>query len=279
MYKDDEWATYAARDKAKHELEMARLRSKTPPYALVALSGLSLAILIVVPSVVTLFRGSSWWPAIVATSGLVLLGTGVTTIVLRDRRREAARQKEAERLDSAADQLRERMELPSLVNFNRVLLEQYHGIATKQANKSFASSLAAMAVGLVVMVVAFYASMQFTATGERVFIGSLAALATAFVGYLSKTFLSVYDRSLQQLNQYFNQPVLNQYFLYAERVADGMDGPTKEELLKRIVTEVLDAGMQMHTVFGAVSTRGADGPKLAPSGSQPVDASSTIAAA
>lgn len=256
VYKDDVEARLAAGEWAKHELKMAELRRATPPYGLITILGVCLAILVVTPSIVTLFRGSpSWLPSIIATSGLVVLGTAVTAVVLRDRRREAARQKDAERLDSAADQLRERMELPSLVNFNRVLLEQYHGIATKQANKSFASSLVAMAVGLVVMIVAFYASMQFTTTGERVFIGSLAALATAFVGYLSKTFLVVYDRSLQQLNQYFNQPVLNQYFLYAERVVDGMDQSAKEELRKKIVEEVLAAGRDMHDLFSSVSGR------------------------
>ncbi|XIG72953.1 hypothetical protein C1N81_05685 (plasmid) [Streptomyces sp. SGAir0957] len=230
---------------------MARLRAASTPYGLIALFGTGAATLVIIPSILAIFRGGDWWPPALATTGVVVLGVSVTALVLRDRRHRAATQKDADRLDTAADQMRERMELPSLVNFNRVLLEQYHGIATKQANKSFASSLAAMAAGLIVLIGAFWASMQFTATGERVFIGSLAALATAFVGYLSKTFLAVYDRSLKQLNQYFNQPVLNQYFLYAERVAAGMDGSQRDELLKNIIENVLQAGMDMHMVFGA----------------------------
>ncbi|MFD7629514.1 hypothetical protein ACFV7Q_26385 [Streptomyces sp. NPDC059851] len=187
-----------------------------------------------------------WVLPAITISGLILLGAAIAATVLRDRRKAATRQQEAQRLDSAASDLRKRMELASLVNFNRILLEQYHGIATKQANKSFNSSIGAMIVGLLVLVVAFIASMQFNALGERIFIGSLAALSTVFVGYLSRTFLVVYDRSLQQLNQYFNQPVLNQYFLTAERIADRLDGEQKDELLTQIAKDVLDTGKQMH---------------------------------
>ncbi len=154
------------------------------------------------------------------------------------------------------------MELASLVNFNRVLLEKYHGIATRQANKSFVSSLIAMGVGLAVLVGAFVASMQYNALGERVFIGSLAALSTVFIGYLSKTFLAVYDRSLQQLNQYFNQPVLNGYFLTAERIAERLDDPLKQELTARIVVDVLETGKEMHQLSVSRATAPKSRPKV-----------------
>ncbi|MFJ8073113.1 hypothetical protein ACIQ7Q_03975 [Streptomyces sp. NPDC096176] len=196
----------------------------------------------------------SWfWPSAGVVALLILLALG-TTLVVRERRKAALKREEQKLLENAADRLKEHMELASLVNFNRILLERYHGIATKQANKSFVSSIAAMAVGLAVLIGAFVASMHYNSQGERVFIGSLAALATVFVGYLSKTFLAVYDRSLQQLNQYFNQPVLNQYFLTAERVVERLDGPRREELLTQIVLDVLDTGKHMHQTAAAKST-------------------------
>ncbi|MFJ2093520.1 hypothetical protein ACIOEW_30235 [Streptomyces sp. NPDC087901] len=187
-----------------------------------------------------------WLLPSLAVAVTLVVFAGIVAIIVRERRKSAARRNEQARLDNAADNLRERMELASLVNFNRVLLEKYHGIATRQANKSFVSSLIAMSIGLLVLVGAFVASMQFNALGERIFIGSLAALATAFVGYLSKTFLAVYDRSLQQLNQYFNQPVLNGYFLTAERIVERLDDPLKQELTAQIVMDVLETGKEMH---------------------------------
>ncbi|MDP5309978.1 hypothetical protein P8A21_03185 [Streptomyces poriferorum] len=195
--------------------------------------------------------------AIVVT---LVVFAGIGAIILRERRKAAAQRDEQARLDNAADNLRERMELASLVNFNRVLLEKYHGIATRQANKSFVSALIAMSIGLIVLVAAFVASTQYNALGERVFIGSLAALSTVFVGYLSKTFLAVYDRSLQQLNQYFNQPVLNGYFLTAERIVERLDNPMKQELTAQIVMDVLETGKEMHQL----SVSGATAPKPRP---------------
>lgn len=199
------------------------------------------------------------WVSITVVSIMAI--AAIAAVFLRERGKSAARKEDQERIENAAEYLKERMELASLVNFNRVLLERYHGVATKQANKSFVSSLIAMSVGLAVLVGAFIASMQFNAMGERIFIGSLAALSVAFVGYLSKTFLAVYDRSLQQLNQYFNQPVLNQYFLSAERVAERIEGDKKEELLSQIVLEVLDTGKQMHEIATATPARRARTPR------------------
>ncbi|MGW3060719.1 TRADD-N-associated membrane domain-containing protein [Streptomyces goshikiensis] len=192
-------------------------------------------------------RPLPWWFVPTGIGAAVIVAVAVVTFIwLRQRRLTAEKREERQRLDSAAERLRERMELASLVEFNRILLEDYHGVATKQANKSFYSALFAMGVGLLVLVGAFVASMQFNALGERIFIGSLAALATVFVGYLSKTFLVVYDRSLQQLNQYFNQPVLNQYFLSAERIAERLEPEQRNMLLAKIVTDVLDTGKRMH---------------------------------
>ncbi|MFJ8165907.1 hypothetical protein ACIRBY_34015 [Streptomyces sp. NPDC096136] len=187
------------------------------------------------------------------TAAIVVLFTVAlgAALILREQRKTAVQRAERERFENAADHLQERMELASLVNFNRILLDRYHGIATKQANKSFYSSIGAMIVGLLVLVVAFIASMQFNALGERIFIGSLAAVSTAFVGYLSKTFMVVYDRSLQQLNQYFNQPVINQYFLSAERIVDRLEPPMRDELLAQIAKDVLTTGMKMHEVGDA----------------------------
>ncbi|MEW1639498.1 hypothetical protein AB0469_36260 [Streptomyces sp. NPDC093801] len=184
---------------------------------------------------------------------LVLAGFAIVVAIVKEWFKAADRREERDRLENAAEHLKEKASLASLVNLNRMLLERYHGIATKQANKAFYSRIGAMLVGLAVLVVAFGASMRFTATGERLFIGSLAVVSTAFVGYLSKTFLAVYDRSLQQLNQYFNQPVLNQYFLSAERIVDQLEPPMRAELLAQIAKDVLATGKKMHEASATTS--------------------------
>ncbi|MFE1878026.1 hypothetical protein ACFW9N_45555 [Streptomyces sp. NPDC059496] len=251
-YRDDFEARAAAETQAALQRDLAELQYRRKTQAVIAAGAITLAALIVLAPgyVSTTSKNSSlpdWALPVITISGLILMGAAVTATILRDQRKAAAQRKDAQRLDSAADDLRERMELASLVNFNRILLDQYHGIATKQANKSFYSSVGAMILGLAVLVVAFFASMQFNALGERVFIGSLTLLSTVFVGYIGKTFMAVYDRSLQQLNQYFNQPVMNQYFLSAERIVDRLDDETKNELLAEIVRDVLATAKQMHS--------------------------------
>ncbi|MED7826872.1 TRADD-N-associated membrane domain-containing protein [Streptomyces chiangmaiensis] len=160
--------------------------------------------------------------------------------------RGEAKAREIKALEDAADRLRERTELPSLVNFNRVLLDRYHGIATQQADKAFTSSLVAMTVGLLIIGVCFVASFQYNSQGDRLFIGSVTVVSSAFTGYLSKTYMHVYERALQQLNQYFDQPVLNGYFLSAERIVQSLPKERQAIVLERIVDDILESGKEMH---------------------------------
>ncbi|MFD7202806.1 hypothetical protein [Streptomyces sp. NPDC059893] len=157
-------------------------------------------------------------------------------------------------LESAADRLREKMELPSIVDFNRILLERYHGIATEQASKAYYSSRFAMSVGLAIMVVAFFAGWQLNAQGDRLFIGSVAAIGTA----LSRTYMQTYERALQQLNQYFNQPVLNGYFLSAERIAASLPQERQADVLERVVQDVLESAKEMHRNAAAAGAAAMD---------------------
>ncbi|MFE4421290.1 hypothetical protein [Streptomyces sp. NPDC056817] len=195
----------------------------------------------------------SWvWPAVLlGLMAVVAAGIGVYWLVSKARIKEAERERKI--LESAADRLREKMELPSLVDFNRVLLDQYHGIATDQATKAYRSSRVAMNVGLFILVVAFVAGWRYNAQGDRLFVGSVATVGTAFTAYLSRTYMQTYERALQQLNQYFNQPVLNGYFLTAERIADSLSPDRRAEVLERVVDDVLESGKEMHRSATAVT--------------------------
>jgi hypothetical protein len=176
----------------------------------------------------------------------------------------AARTAERERqVEQAAKRLRENMELPAIVEFNRVLLDQYHDIATRQANKSFRSGLAAMGVGMALIAGAAALSFTLSRTSEQLVVGGVAALGSALSGYLGRTYMAVYRQALAQMNHYFNQPVLNGYFLAAERIANNLEaGGQREEALRQIVTSVLEAGSQAQNTSGAASPA-ASGPPVA----------------
>jgi hypothetical protein len=58
--------------------------------------------------------------------------------------------------------------------------------------------------------------------------------------------MQTYERALQQLNQYFNQPVLNGYFLSAERIAASLPAERQADVLERVVQDVLESAKEMH---------------------------------
>jgi hypothetical protein len=158
-----------------------------------------------------------------------------------EERRLAARQFEQERdeLSSALENLRERMALPSLVELNRIMLDRYHQIATDQADQSFKSSRRAMAIGYASLVVALLAVLVLPGLETKVAAAGLGTVAATLSGFLSRTYLRVYDRSLEQLNNYFNQPLVNSYYLTAERLIQEYSGSSKDGLIDEFVKHVL----------------------------------------
>jgi hypothetical protein len=148
-------------------------------------------------------------------------------------------EKEEQAVESALDRLRERMTLPSLVELNRISLGRYHNIATTQADKSFRSSQRAMWSGLVWLLICFSAALVMSSLSNRILLGSLAAIGGSLSGFLGRTYLRVYERSLQQLTQFYNQPLLNSYYLTAERLASDMGGTGREKAMGSIVDELL----------------------------------------
>jgi hypothetical protein len=158
-----------------------------------------------------------------------------------EERRLAARQFEQER--AALENLRERMALPSLVELNRIMLDRYHQIATDQADQSFKSSRRAMAIGYTSLIVAFVAVPLLPGVGTKVAVAGLGAVGATLSGFLSRTYLRVYDRSLDQLNNYFNQPLVNSYYLTAERLIQAYSESSGNELVKEFVRNVLTNAM------------------------------------
>ncbi|MGW3232508.1 hypothetical protein [Kitasatospora sp. NPDC001095] len=219
-----------------------------------------LAVLATGAAVVAIFQNPPNKPLKAVPSwfyGLLVGGVAVVIVCLsvvyfsirKGKLEEEERKRRA--LESAADRLREKMELPSLVDFNRTLLDTYHDIATKQAQKAYRSSIIAFGVGLAVMATAFVAGWNLNSNGDRLFVGSVGVIGASFTTYLSRTYMQTYERALQQLNQYFNQPVLNGYFLTAERLTLSLPEEQRTVAVERIIADVLESGKEMHR--GALS--------------------------
>ncbi|MCX5597636.1 hypothetical protein OOK29_05730 [Streptomyces phaeochromogenes] len=145
----------------------------------------------------------------------------------------------------ALEKLKKTTELATLMELNQGQITRYHNIVTEQADKSFKSSRTAMGVGLFLLVVAAVGGAYVPVEEIRWFIGALAAFSTVLTGYLTRTYLAMYKESIGQLNRYFDQPVLNSYYLTAERLIAGLDATHAHEVRCQIINEVLATSSRM----------------------------------
>jgi hypothetical protein len=193
-------------------------------------------------SVVNLNIPSYFYWVLLGICGLMVLGIFAYFFyklkLLRDKlRREAELQ---ERELNEIGRLRENLKLANRMELNRIMLNNYHDIATGQATRSFRSSQRAMRAGFAWLIVCFSVGFIFPDRGAPILIGSLAATGGALAAFLGRTYLRVYERSLQQLNQYFNQPLLNSYYLNAERLIDELSPDKKDEFLGTLLVKLLE---------------------------------------
>lgn len=188
----------------------------------------------------------------VAATCLILLAVTVPWLITRrtymknknasfDESLQAQRKYERE----VMEKLKKTTELATLMELNQGQITRYHNIVTEQADKSFKSSRLAMGVGLFLLVCAAFGGVYVPLEEIRWFIGALAAFSTLLSGYLTKTYLAMYKESIGQLNRYFDQPVLNSYYLTAERLTEGLDVEHAQEVRQQIINEVLATSSRM----------------------------------
>ncbi|MEU3091229.1 TRADD-N-associated membrane domain-containing protein [Streptomyces massasporeus] len=136
--------------------------------------------------------------------------------------------------------------LVTLLELNQSQIDEYHRIATDQADRSFRSSQRAMALGLVVIVGCFAAGLYFGNGQTKVFVAAIAGVAAVLSAFLNRTYLQMYGQTLSQLNRYFEQPVLTGYYLTAERLAQNLGEDPESEMRRRIIDQVLEASARMN---------------------------------
>ncbi len=141
--------------------------------------------------------------------------------------------------------LRDRMSLPSLVELNSLTLTEYHSIATNQAQKSFRSSQRAMLGGFIWLIVCSTAIVFVGSLNGKIIAAAMAPVGSVLAAFLGRTYLFVYERALAQLSQYYNQPLLNSYYLAAERLAIEMSPEARDRLIGNVVEQLLAAARNL----------------------------------
>ncbi len=153
--------------------------------------------------------------------------------------------RQREEVAKTLKRLRERMSLPSLVELNRLMLSEYHTIATDQAQRSFRSSQRAMLGGFTWLIACFTAVIFAGSLDDRIIAATMAPVGSALAAFLGRTYIFVYERALAQLSQYYSQPLLNSYYLAAERMTSEMSAEARDRLIGSVVEQLLAAARNL----------------------------------
>jgi len=185
-------------------------------------------------------------PALVGGIALAVCGTGAAVIGFL--RRSAARADFFERqeraakagVDEAIERLDEDFDLRGLLRLNRSQMAAYEALTRRQAASSYRLSHVALAVGLALMVGGAAAALFADGGATKAATAGLAAVAGTVSGFIARTYLRIYERTLLQLNYYFEQPLVSSYVLTAERLVNKMGEARRDEALDRIIERLLN---------------------------------------
>ena len=152
-----------------------------------------------------------------------------------------------------------REELRELIKVNREDMGRYQTLTQNQATTSYRWSLAALGAGLAVLIGGIVVVISATGTADKAAVAGLTGISGALASYVARTYLRIYERTLQQLNFYFQQPLVTSYLLAAERVTHEVDSPPdKHKIRVKIIEQALDAAAQPAEPTTAARSKGAE---------------------
>ncbi|WP_157916362.1 hypothetical protein [Streptomyces xinghaiensis] len=156
--------------------------------------------LLIVSAVVLVGIGNSvgavplWLWILIGVAVTAVAGSAIYLLVKQMRREDLQLQadEEAAELQKEMDaqklaDLKTVTPLATLLELNQSQIDEYHRIATDQADRSFRSSQRAMALGLVVIVGCFAAGLYFGNGQTKVFVAAIAGVAAALSAFLNRT--------------------------------------------------------------------------------------------
>ena len=146
--------------------------------------------------------------------------------------------------------------LGNLFNLYNKQIERYQEETRSRASWSFYIALIAMSCGFAFM---FWGGQRVITDPrwDHIAAGSLlAAIGGGISAFVTKTFLDVHQLSLQQLNRYFDQPVINDHILMAQRLADGLPDPSARQAAYQQVIGAVTSLVRSN--LGTAQTAGSD---------------------
>jgi len=128
------------------------------------------------------------------------------------------------------DTSKQALQQGNLFNLYNRQIERYQDETRSRASWSFYIALIAMFAGFAFIFwggqhILSQTSLDHLAAGSLI-----AAIGGSVSAYITKTFLDIHKVSLQQLNRYFAQPVINDHILMAQRLSDCLENQEAKQM-------------------------------------------------
>jgi len=130
-------------------------------------------------------------------------------------------------------------DLMGLIKANRKQMDAYEDLARSHAETSYRASLLAMTAGLLLIVTGVAVAILPNSTSTKYAAAIVTAVGAATGGYISRTFLTVQRGATEQMDYYFQQPLVQSYLLSAERLVSQMPAESRGSQLELVVEAAL----------------------------------------
>jgi chemotaxis protein histidine kinase CheA len=151
-------------------------------------------------------------------------------------------------------------DLDELLRLNRAQMQAYQSLSRGQQRSSFRSSLAALFVGLSVLVVGIVLTVQVSGDASKIAVAGVAAIGSALSGYIASTYLALHGQAGDQLRYFADQPIITSYIYEAERLAQRFaEGPARAKVYEQVVQDILEIAQRAQAE--ALTTATAHAPK------------------
>jgi hypothetical protein len=212
-------------------------------------------------------------------AGLSAVCALVLPSLMAARREQRDVEKEArDAVAESADQLGDARDLVALIKANRKQMSAYDVLVQAQAKTAFRNAQFAMGAGLLVLLFGAIVALSSAELQAKIVTATLTTIGGALAGFIAKTFLDTYRRSIQQLNFYFQQPLITSYLLAAQRLVNELSGARKDTALMELINRVAVMLIRPWVVSGSgLEEEKEEPPRSGSNGPTPGRASKTAA--
>jgi hypothetical protein len=116
-------------------------------------------------------------------------------------------------------------------------LAEYYTINKSQATKSFGFSIAAIVIGLVVLITGIWLAYTGQVNGGLATVSAVAGLLIQFIGAAN---FYIYNKSLVQLNRFYKSLVRTQDTMLAIQICEQIAKPLQDSVKEKLVLRLLD---------------------------------------